>query len=154
MTVAEVLARYEVAVGAHRVKVKHEDLMIREAWTRVCAILEERALNATTRDETRRLMRAAAREIRAALALRQDLVRVDDKVLKRGANRQRRYVVNEVLDELREDKEFMQAQAIAGHPWKRRLNSACLRVANVIDVVEHNVETNEATTPQTKKDEK
>lgn len=141
MTVSGVLEKYETTVNPHRTKVKQEDEIIVEVWTRICRILEERALNSTTAPEARKHMRFAAREIRAALVKRHDLINVSDKERLQGAERQCYYVAREVLEELVQDHDFMFDQAKAGHALKRRLNTALTKVRNVIEVVGHNIET-------------
>lgn len=140
MNVLEVLARYEVPVNGCRTRVKDENELIVEVWTRICHVLEERALNRTTSHEARKHMRYAAREIRAALAKRCDLINTMNVERLKGAERQCYYVAREVLEDLVRDHDRMHDQAQAGHTLKRRLKAAAVKVRHVIETVGHNIE--------------
>jgi hypothetical protein len=139
MTMDELLGPYEWNLGRGRVKAKAEDEIIVDAWTRICRLLEDRA-NVTASANERRNMRYAAREIRAALEQRFDLLKLTDEARLRASVRECQIVGREIGERMVLDLDEMNRLIAAGHPLKRRLRAVAIRLSNALGVLLPNIE--------------
>jgi hypothetical protein len=130
--------KYEKPCGGCRRKAKSAPEIINEAWSRVVALLDERAACASTSPQVRREMRAAARAVRIALLGEKPIEHMAGERLKEGFKHFER-VAQEVAEELLGDLEYMARLIAAGHPLKKRLSPIRGRLYEAVHFMTANV---------------